>query len=327
MYESFFEDNYNPFSISLRDNFLTNSVSSYFSHSKDENDNNNSSSQKLYSNNTTEKNILANASTNINTNTSLITNEYSNTNLNANKSEMCTFENTNINTNVNTNLDTNSNTNTNLNTNTNTNLNTNTNANNSNKNFRPKKKNGKPVRYDNIIYEFKTRFYQKYLIEICNKLIEKYSPLETRRFKKIDNNVISNVNIIPNLKLLDSSLKEFLSFNISVKYKKFDKENNKNLLKDYLNYNDYFKKLFNTKISDLYQIFKDENCVNKNKELFTIESNLSLKYFLDKIDENKCNYKNEIELYWKNIYKYFLEKNKKNQNENFFVRKKNKKKK
>ena len=71
---------------------------------------------------------------------------------------------------------------------------------------------------------------------MCNNLIRKYSPKETRRFKKIDNKVISNVNINPNLKLLNSPLKEFLSFNISVKYKNFEKENNKNLLKDYLNY-------------------------------------------------------------------------------------------
>ena len=39
---------------------------------------------------------------------------------------------------------------------------------------------------DNLIYQFKIKFFQIYLIGICNKLIEKYSPNETKRFKKID---------------------------------------------------------------------------------------------------------------------------------------------
>ena len=322
MSEFFFGDNC-PFNNSFHNGFLTDSVSSYFSQSKNENENYDSSSQKLYSNNTIEKNNLVNLSTNINTNNSIIANEYSNTNLNANINETNTFLNTNLNTNVNTNLETNLNINTNLSTNANTNLstntNTNTNENNSNQSLQPKKK---IARKDNIIYEFKTRFYQIYLIEMCNNLIRKYSPLETRRFKKIDNNIISNVNINPNLKLLDSTLKNFLSFNISAKYTKFEKENNKNLSKDYENYNDYFKKLFNAKISDLYLIFKDDNCVNKNKELFTIESNLSLKYFLDKIDKNKYENNSDFEYYWKDIYLYFLEKNIKSQNESFVDRKK-----
>ena len=40
-------------------------------------------------------------------------------------------------------------------------------------------------RIDNEINKFKTRFYQIYLIEISNKLIEKYIPEEEKKFQKI----------------------------------------------------------------------------------------------------------------------------------------------
>jgi hypothetical protein len=56
-------------------------------------------------------------------------------------------------------------------------------------------------RPDNLIIEFKTKFFQIYLIGICNNLIKKYSPNETKRFKKVNKNVIINLNVKPNLKL------------------------------------------------------------------------------------------------------------------------------
>ena len=182
---------------------------------------------------------------------------------------------------------------------------------------RKKKEESQDVipRWDNSIKEFKTKFFQIYLIGICNNLIEKYSPNETKRFKKIDKRVIINLNVKPNLKLFNSPLKYFLSFGISDKYKKCEKENNKNLLKKYYNFNDYFKVLFETTIDDLYKIFINDNCVNINKILFTIESNLSLKYFLNEIDN--INRKKYTEEKWKDIYSFFS-KEIKNQEEDFY---------
>ena len=194
------------------------------------------------------------------------------------------------------------------------NLSTNINTNNSNNQFdSEKKKRGRKrkedlkyyedPREDNLFKEFKTKFFQIYLIGICNKLIEKYSPNETQRFKKIDKNVINNLNVKPNLKLLNSPLKYFLSFDISDKYKNCKKEDNKNLLKKYYDYNDYFKVLFETTIDALYKIFINDNCKNINEKLFTIESDLSLNYFLNEIDDKE--YKNESEKIWKDIYSFF----------------------
>ena len=173
-------------------------------------------------------------------------------------------------------------------------------------------------RIDNEIYKFKTKFYQIYLIEICNKLIEKYFPEEKRKFLKIDKKVIKNLNIKTNLKLLNSPLKEFLSFNVSDKHKnKFGIENNKNLVKKYIDSNLYFKVLFETKIDALYEIFINDNCVNINKKLFTIESNLSLNYFLNEIDDKP--YREDLEKNWKNIYSFFsLKKRIKKSEEEFY---------
>jgi len=173
-------------------------------------------------------------------------------------------------------------------------------------------------RIDNEIYKFKTKFYQIYLIEICNKLIERYFPEEKRKFLKIDKKVIKNLNIKTNLKLLNSPLKEFLSFNVSDKHKnKFGIENNKNLVKKYIDSNLYFKVLFETKIDALYEIFINDNCVNINKKLFTIESNLSLNYFLNEIDDKP--YREDLEKNWKNIYSFFsLKKRIKKSEEEFY---------
>ena len=184
---------------------------------------------------------------------------------------------------------------------------------------RKKKEESQDVisRPDNLIIEFKTNFFQIYLIGICNNLIEKYSPNETKRFKKVKHKIISNLNVKPNLKLFNSTLKYFLSFDISDKYKNYDKENNKNLLKKYQDYNIYFKVLFETIIDDLYKIFINDNCVNINKELFTIESNLSLNYFLNKI--NNIERKEVSEENWKDIYSFFNDKKKiKSQKEDFY---------
>ena len=169
-------------------------------------------------------------------------------------------------------------------------------------------------RWDNSIKEFKTKFFQIYLIGICNNLIEKYSPNETKRFKKVKHKIISNLNVKPNLKLFNSTLKYFLSFDISDKYKNYDKENNKNLLKKYQDYNIYFKVLFETTIDALYKIFINDNCVNINKILFTIESSLSLNYFLNEIDNIER--KEFSEKKWKDIYSFFS-KEIKSQKEDF----------
>ena len=169
-------------------------------------------------------------------------------------------------------------------------------------------------RWDNSIKEFKTKFFQIYLIGICNNLIEKYSPNETKRFKKIDKKVIINLNVKPNLKLFNSPLKKFLSYDISDKYKKCEKEDNRNLLKKYQDYNIYFKVLFETTIDALYKIFINDNCVNINKILFTIESSLSLNYFLNEIDNIER--KEFSEKKWKDIYSFFS-KEIKSQKEDF----------
>ena len=173
-------------------------------------------------------------------------------------------------------------------------------------------------RTDNEMNKFKTRFYQIYLIEISNKLIEKYIPEEEKKFQKIDSKIIKNLNIKKNLKLLNSPLKDFLSFNISNKNKnKLGVDNNKNLVKKYLNHNLYFNVLFETKIDDLYKIFINDKCVNMNKKLFTIESELSLNYFLNKIVDKP--YKEDLEKKWKDIYSFFNpNKRIKNNDEEFY---------
>ena len=158
---------------------------------------------------------------------------------------------------------------------------------------------------DNQISKFKTNFYQNFLISISNIIIEKYFG-EKEKFLKSNKEVITKLNIKENLKLLNSQLKDFLSFDISNKYDK-DAKHNKRLMEKYINKNKYINFLFETKIDALYKIFINDNCKDILKSLFTIDCDLSLKSLINSIKDDDQKYKTELENTWKNIYSFFDE--------------------
>ena len=159
---------------------------------------------------------------------------------------------------------------------------------------------------DNKIKKFKTHFYQNFLISISNIIIEKYFQEENEKFLKCTQGVIVKLNIKENLELLNSPLKDFLSFDISNKYSK-DSDHNKKLMEKYINKNLYINLLFETKIDALYKIFINDNCKNILESLFTIDCNLSLDNIIKSIKDDDQYYKKVLKETWKNIYSFFDE--------------------
>jgi hypothetical protein len=166
------------------------------------------------------------------------------------------------------------------------------------------------IREDDLIYEFKTHFYQKFIITIANKIIGGKN--DNERFLKVTKKVIQNQNIKPNLYLLNNSIEYFFSHDISSKYKKkFNMKHNKKLSDEYKK-NDKFKKFIEMEVNDLYKIFKADDCENQLKEKFNIDYEFSLKSIITDMKEKNYNpyYIKKLEEIWSNIYKFF-DKNKK----------------
>ena len=154
---------------------------------------------------------------------------------------------------------------------------------------------------DNQINKFKTTFIQNFIIDIANLLKEKCININ-KKFLKINKKVIKDLNIKKNINLLNSNVEKLFTYEISEKYK-YERFLNKKLMEKIINLNKFNKLFFETKIDDLYQIFIKENCCEIIKEKYSIETNKSLKYYLEKIKD--INYRKCLEKSWKNIYDFF----------------------
>lgn len=162
---------------------------------------------------------------------------------------------------------------------------------------------------DNLIHKFKTIFYQKFLINLTNKLIT-INLGKDSKIRKVNSDFIKDLTINLNLEILQKSLADYFSFKISKKYTKQEENSNEkiiNNLKEILKSQEKFNKLLNTKIEDLYQIFINDDCVKIiyeefNIDLFNEEMN-SLNYFLN-LEEDPV-YKLSLEKACKNIYTFF----------------------
>ena len=154
---------------------------------------------------------------------------------------------------------------------------------------------------DNQINKFKTTFIQDFIINIANLLKEKCININ-KKFLKINKKVIKDLNIKKNINLLNSNVEKLFTYEISEKYK-YERYLNKKLMEKIINLNKFNKLFFETKIDDLYQIFIKENCCEIIKEKYSIETNKSLKYYLEKIKD--INYRKCLEKSWKNIYDFF----------------------
>jgi len=90
------------------------------------------------------------------------------------------------------------------------------------------------VTSEKIINKIKTEFF-KYMILFINKIIGTINLIYNNKIYKIDYELINRLNREIDLKYLNMTIKDLLSLNVSPKFKKIDKESNKNYIEKILN--------------------------------------------------------------------------------------------
>ena len=145
---------------------------------------------------------------------------------------------------------------------------------------------------DNLNHRLKTLYFQKFLITLINTKIKSSSNEQKYTIIKINSDIIKDIKNKSNLKLLDSTFKDFLSREISIKFYRKDKIHNCNEIQKILNskFKQDFETIFNTKLIDLYNIFISNDSLNiiKNKFNFIFKSNyITLINNLEESDEYK----------------------------------------
>jgi hypothetical protein len=176
-----------------------------------------------------------------------------------------------------------------------------------NENFLNKKTNRTKYAKDNLIHKFKTFFYQKFLVNLLNSLIRTYYKTQIFSIKKFEGKMIKNVTIKYNLKLLNSTISKILNYDISKKYKKYELNSNQQIL-NIIKKVDFFKKILDLHLCELYQIYKSENCQKYLEKYYELKEKIN--NLNDDIDENQSEneYKNELKKMCLNIYSFFDKK-------------------
>ena len=163
---------------------------------------------------------------------------------------------------------------------------------------------------DNLIHKFKTIFYQKFLIVLINNLIFSCGLGKDFKIRKVSNDYIKDLKINLNLDILNKTVAEYFSFDLSKIYKKQEKDLNKKII-DMLKSKENYNKLLDKTIDYLYKIFIDDNCVNIINNEFGIDLSgkeyNSLNYFLE-LEEDPI-YRQYLKNTCKDIYSFF-DKNK-----------------
>ena len=159
---------------------------------------------------------------------------------------------------------------------------------------------------DNLIHKFKTIFYQNFLIVLINNLIFSSGLGKDFKIRKVSSNYIKDLTINFNLDILNKTIAEYFSFDLSKIYKNQEKDLNKKII-DKLKSKENYNKLLDKTIDYLYKIFIDDNCVTIINNEFGIDlsgkEKNSLKYFLE-LEEDPI-YRQYLENSCKDIYSFF----------------------
>ena len=145
---------------------------------------------------------------------------------------------------------------------------------------------------DNLNHRLKTLYFQKFLITLINTKIKSCFKEQKYTIIKINSDIIKDIKNKSNLDLLNSTLGEFLSREISIKFYKKDKHHNYFEIQKLLNtkFKQEFETILNTKLIELYNIFisNDSLKIIKNKFNFIFKCNyITLINELDESNEYK----------------------------------------
>ena len=157
---------------------------------------------------------------------------------------------------------------------------------------------------DNIIKKIKTAIF-KYPLLFLNNILKEFATTNKYELLKIDYEFVMRLKKEEELKLLDMSLKDIFSKNISSKYTKYEKNFNKkiieNILNKKVNVDDTILFVFNMTLRDWLDIFtlkknvndilnKTNNINYQNVDIEKIENNfVRIDEFLKEINEKNKN--------------------------------------
>ena len=145
---------------------------------------------------------------------------------------------------------------------------------------------------DNLNHRLKTLYFQKFLITLINAKIKSCFKEQKYTIIKVNSDIIKDIKNKFNLNLLESTFKDFLSREISIKFYRKDKQHNYFEIQKILNskFKQDFETILNTKLIELYNIFISNDSLNiiKKKFNFIFKCNYnSLINNLDETDEYK----------------------------------------
>jgi hypothetical protein len=145
---------------------------------------------------------------------------------------------------------------------------------------------------DNLNHRLKTLYFQKFLITLINAKIKSCFKEQKYTIIKVNSDIIKDIKNKSNLNLLESTFKDFLSREISIKFYRKDKYHNCFEIQKILNskFKQDFETILNTKLIELYNIFISNDSLNiiKKKFNFIFKCNYnSLINNLDETDEYK----------------------------------------
>ena len=130
---------------------------------------------------------------------------------------------------------------------------------------------------DNMIKKIKPH-YHKFLVQYVNNCIKKLG--KKTLLKKLEGKFNSNISISQNKLLLDTTLCNVLSKNISKRFENFDKDYNKNVINTLITENEYLKGLLNLTYEYIYTnvFIKPSNDIHT-----TCYDNVYINYFKNEI--------------------------------------------
>jgi len=158
---------------------------------------------------------------------------------------------------------------------------------------------------DNLMHRLKTLFYQKFLITFINEKIKKVFNEQKYQIIKINSDLIKDIKSLLNLKLLEITLKEFLSNKISIKFYRKNTDHNIIQMEKLLesDYKDEFKIILNTQILEFYNIFISKDSFNIIKKKYGFEFNSNYITLINKLNET-FEYKEKLKKFCLNYVNY-----------------------
>jgi hypothetical protein len=158
---------------------------------------------------------------------------------------------------------------------------------------------------DNLNHRLKTLYFQKFLITLINAKIKSCFKEQKYTIIKVNSDIIKDIKNKSNLNLLESTFKDFLSREISIKFYRKDKHHNCFEIQKILNskFKQDFETILNTKLIELYNIFISNDSLNIIKKKFNFIFKCNYITLINELDESN-EYKDKLKKFCLNYINF-----------------------